>query len=188
MSSAKGKCPCEIQIKWNETLTANSSTVNEFMVFAFISSSSLLNSSYNKLTFYILETPKHVLLHTGNNVVARTLEKDTHIKERLLDQTVILFNCVPFQNGNLLLKERICSQKGRILSFKSSSWRYGNHLYHIRWSPWNVTIFITHVHNCVMGATPMVTTQMKCCMMLHFIRVCTVCLDWNKHLKDRNTQ
>ena len=30
-----------------------------------------------------------------------------------------------------------------------------NHFYHIRWPPLNVTIFITHVHNCVMGATPM---------------------------------
>ena len=27
-------------------------------------------------------------------------EKVTHIKGRLLDQAVILFNCVPFQNGN----------------------------------------------------------------------------------------
>ena len=26
--------------------------------------------------------------------------KITHIKGRLLDQTVVLFNCVPFQNGN----------------------------------------------------------------------------------------
>ena len=30
-----------------------------------------------------------------------------------------------------------------------------NHFYHIRLPPFNVTIFITHVHNCVMGATPM---------------------------------
>ena len=27
-------------------------------------------------------------------------EKVTHIKGRLLDQAMILFNCVPFQNGN----------------------------------------------------------------------------------------
>ena len=32
----------------------------------------------------------------------------------------------------------------------------GNHIYQIRGSPLNVTIFITHVLNCVMGATPMV--------------------------------
>ena len=27
-------------------------------------------------------------------------QKVTHIKGRLLDQAMILFNCVPFQNGN----------------------------------------------------------------------------------------
>ena len=41
----------------------------------------------------------------------------THIKGRLLDQAVIVFNCVPFHNGNF--KDRICSQRERILSFKS---------------------------------------------------------------------
>ena len=30
-----------------------------------------------------------------------------------------------------------------------------NHFYHIRCPPLNVTIFITQVRNCVMGATPM---------------------------------
>ena len=49
-------------------------------------------------------------------------EKVTHIKERLLEQAVILFNCLPPQNGNL--KERICSQREQILSFKSSSLWY----------------------------------------------------------------
>ena len=29
-----------------------------------------------------------------------------------------------------------------------------NHFYHIMWSPLNVTIFITHVRNCVIEATP----------------------------------
>ena len=31
---------------------------------------------------------------------SQNAEKVTHIKERLLDQALILFNCVPFQNGN----------------------------------------------------------------------------------------
>ena len=30
-----------------------------------------------------------------------------------------------------------------------------NHFYHISWPPLIVTIFITHVLNCVMGAMPM---------------------------------
>ena len=33
---------------------------------------------------------------------SQNAEKVTHIKGRLLDQAVILFNCVPFQNGNYL--------------------------------------------------------------------------------------
>ena len=47
------------------------------------------------------------------------------------------------------LNGRICSQRGLILSFKSSSIWYGNHFYHIKWPPFNVTIF-THVRNCVL--------------------------------------
>ena len=34
----------------------------------------------------------------------------TYIKGGLLYEAMILFNFVPFQNGELLLKERICSQ------------------------------------------------------------------------------
>ena len=42
-----------------------------------------------------------VKLH-GKKLQWRSLnaEKVTHIKGRLLDQEVILFNCVPIQNGN----------------------------------------------------------------------------------------
>ena len=57
-------------------------------------------------------------------VVARTLIKITHIKGRLLDQAVIFFNCIPFQNGNLS-----CSQEGAKSFFlKSSSLWYGKSL------------------------------------------------------------
>ena len=69
-------------------------------------------------------------------------EKVTHIKKRLLDQVII-----PFLKWEILLKERICSQREQILSFKSSSLKYGNHFNHIKWPPLNVTIFITHVRN-----------------------------------------
>ena len=31
----------------------------------------------------------------------------------------------------------------------------GNHFYHIKGPPLNVTISITHVRNCMMGATPL---------------------------------
>ena len=64
----------------------------------------------------------------------QTAEKVRHIKGRLLNQAVILFDC-PFFKW-----ERI-----QFLIV----W---NHFYHIRWPPLNVTIFITHARNCVMGA------------------------------------
>ena len=41
-----------------------------------------------------------------------------------------------------------------------------NRFYHIRWSPLNDTIFITHVRNCVMGAATtikgLVTVSVLC--------------------------
>ena len=43
---------------------------------------------------------------------SQNAEKVTHIKGRLLDQAMILFNCFPFQNGNSLREQ--------ILSFMSS--------------------------------------------------------------------
>ena len=42
-------------------------------------------------------------------------EKVMHIKVRLLDQAMILYNCVPFQMGTSL-KGKICSQRKRILT------------------------------------------------------------------------
>ena len=52
-------------------------------------------------------------------------EKSMHIKGRLLDRAMILYNCIPFQMGT--------SQRERILSFMSSSLKYGkNHFYHIK--------------------------------------------------------
>ena len=36
-----------------------------------------------------------------------------------------------------------------------------NHVYHIRWPPLNVTIFIMHVCNCLMGARPLKFPSMQ---------------------------
>ena len=54
---------------------------------------------------------------------SQNTEKITHIKGRLLYQAFILYNYAPFR-----IKERFCSQRERILSFKSSSLRYGKSL------------------------------------------------------------
>ena len=55
-------------------------------------------------------------------------EKVMHIKGRLLDHAVILFYCILFLKWELHLKERICSQRERILSFKGSSLWFGKSL------------------------------------------------------------
>ena len=46
---------------------------------------------------------------TGVSCITRMPKEVLHIKGRLLDQAVILFNCIPFSKRELLLKERICS-------------------------------------------------------------------------------
>ena len=53
------------------------------------------------------------------------------------------------------LKERICTQRQRILSYRSSSLCYDKSLLSHQVTFLTITIFITHVRNCVMGATPM---------------------------------
>ena len=58
--------------------------------------------------------------------------------------------------------ERIGFKRERILSIKEQFlmvWK--KHFYCIMCPPLNVTIFITHVHNCVMGATPMVAYSVE---------------------------
>ena len=49
----------------------------------------------------------------------------THIKGRLLDHTVILFNCFPLQNRNISLRERF-------LSLRKVPYDMENHFYYIR--------------------------------------------------------
>ena len=84
-----------------------------------------------------------------SNGIARAL-KVTHIKGRLLDQAVILFNCVS-SKWELLLKNLL----PEFFPLRAVPYHMKNHFYHIRCPPLNVTIFIMHVCNCVIGATPM---------------------------------
>ena len=106
------------------------------------------------------------------NSVARTLKKlrtskgDYCIKQ-WFSKITSLFKV------ELLVKERICSQRGRSFSFKSSSLRYRNHFYHISWAPLSVTFLLRTWVYCVMGATPMlITIPFANCLlvMLNFTR------------------
>ena len=67
---------------------------------------------------------------------------------------MILFNCVPFPNGNFSERKEFAPRGSEFFPLRAVPYGMENHLYHIRRPPLNVTIFITHVRNCVMGATP----------------------------------
>ena len=72
-------------------------------------------------------------------------EKVTHIKGRLLDHVVFssivsLFK-VGTEGANYFLSEQFLTV-----------WKI---IYTTLGDPWNVTIFITHKRNCIIGATPM---------------------------------
>ena len=77
---------------------------------------------------------------------------------------MVLFQLRPFSIWELLYKERICSQRERILSYNSSSLWYGKSLLpHLMRPPLNVTtcIFITHMGKCLMCATPMLAVALE---------------------------
>ena len=58
---------------------------------------SLAGMSAVKIIFHSIEAQVWLLILLPPMVNA---EKVTHIKGRILDQAVVLFNCVPFQSGN----------------------------------------------------------------------------------------
>ena len=99
---------------------------------------------YQQIDVYIYQcgcgTPKEL----------RTSKGDYRIKQWFSSEMC------PFLKWELLLKERICSQRGsKFFALRAVPYGMENHFYHIRWPPLNVTIFITHVRNCVMGDTPL---------------------------------
>ena len=84
-------------------------------------------------------------LFYGSQWRSQNAEKVTHIKRETTVSSNASLQLPPFSKWELLLKERIFSQREQIFSFKSSSLRYGNDFYHIRSAPLSVTIFIMHV-------------------------------------------
>ena len=76
---------------------------------------------------------------------SQNARKVKHIKGKLLDQAVILFICVPFQNGNFYKGKNLlllCLSPLRAVPYGLE-----NHFYHIGWPHLNVAIFIMHVRN-----------------------------------------
>ena len=68
---------------------------------------------------------------------------------------MILFNCVPFQNGNFSERKEFAPRGRKFFPLGAVPYGMINNFYHIGRPPLNVTIFITNMRNCVMGATPM---------------------------------
>ena len=64
------------------------------------------NSGKEKQLYIISKLQPYAMNHSDltaanhNKCRSQNAEKATHIKGRLLDQAMILFNCVPCQNGN----------------------------------------------------------------------------------------
>ena len=83
----------------------------------------------------------------------------------------------PFSKWELLLKERICSQRERILSFKSSFLRYGKSLITLGELSWVLLFLLRKCVYCVTGATTMsylifrlsssIVRIFLCCHRLH---------------------
>ena len=45
--------------------------------------------------------------------------KVTHVKGRLLDQAVILFNCVPFYNGNVSERKKFAARGSEFFTLRA---------------------------------------------------------------------
>ena len=58
--------------------------------------------------------------------------KVTHVKERLLDQAVILLNCAPFHNGNFPGRKEFAPRRSEFLSLRAVPYDMENHFNHIR--------------------------------------------------------
>ena len=79
---------------------------------------------------------------------------------RLLDQAMVLFNYDPFQNENFSFKRKEFTRRwSEFFPIRAVPYVMINHFYHIGLPLLNVAIFMTHVGNCVIGATPMNCTS-----------------------------
>ena len=58
---------------------------------------------------------------------SQNAEKVTHIKGRLLDQAVILFNCVPFQKGNFSQRKEFAPRGSEFFPLRAVSYGMENH-------------------------------------------------------------
>ena len=82
----------------------------------------------HKITF-MMETlhPSLQMIRKGCNFgktdlkegCSQNAEKATHIKGRLLDQAVVLFNCAPFLNGNFSLRKKFAPRGSKFFPLRA---------------------------------------------------------------------
>ena len=87
-----------LEVKTTETLCSHA--------FRQIMSRCLLRFQwYVNMHFFFSESEKgYAQTNRWKQWRRQNAEKVTHIKERLLDQAVMLFNCIPFQSGSFSLR------------------------------------------------------------------------------------
>ena len=69
-------------------------------------------------------------------------EKVSHIKGRLLEQAVVLFNCVPFKDRNFLKRKEFAPRGSEFIPLRAVPCDMENYFYEIRWHPLDVTILL----------------------------------------------
>ena len=125
----------------------------------------------NTLIFYLTlicaseQFGQHLVYHFLVSIccVART-PKVAHIKGRLLDQAVIVFNCVPFKNWNFSKRKEIAPRRSEFFPLRAVHFAIENHFYHIRLPPLSVTHFL---RTCsTMETMPMVSKLATCKILM----------------------
>ena len=117
----------------------------------------------SEIILYLLNTTKHGQFNLFMTIEIshskwrnQYAEKVTHIKGRQLDYAVILYDCLPFQNGNFSLRKEFTPSWSKFFPLRAVPYGMENKFYHNRLPHLNVTIFLLHTcATCVMGATPM---------------------------------
>ena len=71
-------------------------------------------------------------------------------------------NCVRFHYENLSERKEFAPSGSEFFHLRVVPYSMENHFWHIRLPLLNVTIFITHMRNCVMGASPMQMNLVSC--------------------------
>ena len=86
---------------------------------------------------------------------SQNAEKNTHIRGSLLDPAMILFNCIPFQNGNFSWRKEFAPRGSKFIPLWAVPYSIENTFITLSDLPWMLLLLRMCV-TCVMDATPMI--------------------------------